>query len=666
MNMRVSLKKKYYVYGMKGTACACVFFAVAQIYWLYYYSVHAPSWLYTLFYGTTVASSGGGAQYAATMRYLLGSSAWCTAGILLYISYVLFMRIALPVWRCVLLFLLPFISACWCHVFQVGAVQRGIAGGLFGRLLGNFVTMCVGVEYGSYFISLCFFSMIMVATELYIVRWACQGVQRILLFMRRRTKKRSVLHGAVRERKSKNNQQKDIPFDNVSLPRLASKTVDTSLYDDEYDGGIRAKTLEEKLARFGIAGIVVDIKKGPVVTLFEYQPSADTKLSKIIALEDDLAMALQAMSIRIIAPIPGKSVVGFEITNTHRVPVFFASLLHAESYEKGVQRLPLIFGVNTTGAPVIVDLARLPHLLIAGSTGSGKSVALNAMITSLLCKRTHEELRLILIDPKRLEFTVYADIPHLLFPLVTDPRKAIPVMRWVVKHMEERYVLMAASGVRNIEEYNAKIPNGLPYMVIIIDELADLMMSVGRDIEDLITRVAQMARAAGIHMIVATQRPSVDVITGLIKVNFPSRISFRVTSRIDSRTILDCAGAEKLIGNGDMLFLDAHAPHLERLHGAYITQQEMSSVVDHIKMYHGPSYIEGAAELAENTESSYAQDPLYHDIITFLESVDDVSISLLQRKFHIGYNRSARIIDHLETQGRIMPSDGGKTRKVIR
>ncbi|HXW86221.1 MAG TPA: DNA translocase FtsK, partial [Candidatus Bathyarchaeia archaeon] len=452
----------------------------------------------------------------------------------------------------------------------------------------------------------------------------------------------------------------------IMLPKTEEKISYTSGYDQEQEVSVRAKTLEEKLARFGIKGTVVDIKKGPVITLFEYQPHADTKLSKIVALEDDLAMALQAVSIRIIAPIPGKSVVGFEITNTYRTSVLFSQLMHEHVYQKGTQKLPLIFGVNTTGDAVIVDLVKLPHLLIAGSTGSGKSVALNAMITSLLCKRTYEELRLILIDPKRLEFAGYEDIPHLLFPLVTDPRKAVPVMRWVVKHMEERYTSMAAAGVRNIEEYNQQKAEKLPYIVIIIDELADLMMSVGRDIEDLITRVAQMARAAGIHMIVATQRPSVDVITGLIKVNFPSRISFRVTSRIDSRTILDGAGAEKLIGNGDMLFLGAHAPYPERLHGAYITPREINFVVDQIKKHHGPLYMEGAHELIQQHQEYQEQDPLYHDIVLFLQQVDDVSISLLQRKFHIGYNRSARIIESLEMQGRIMPSDGGKTRKVIR
>jgi len=442
----------------------------------------------------------------------------------------------------------------------------------------------------------------------------------------------------------------------------------------------RAKTLEEKLERFGVYGSVVSIKRGPVVTLFEYEPQIDSKISKIVALEDDLALALEALSIRIIAPIPGKSVVGFEVANVKRKNVSLSSIIRSDSFEKLDALLPLVLGKDTIGREVIVDLAKMPHLLIAGSTGSGKSVGLNAFLVSLLCKLTPDELKLILVDPKRLEFASYADIPHLLFPIVTDPKRTAPILRWVVDQMEQRYQSMAEVGARNIFDYNKYIKSHknsrthdgqlrekLPFIVIVIDELSDLMMTSGRDIEDLIARIAQMARAAGIHMIVATQRPSVDVITGLIKVNFPSRISFRVTSKVDSRTILDYCGAEKLLGSGDMLFLDSRSSLLKRLHGAYVSNEEIETLANHIRAERTVEYLDLSPELLkEESEVSAADDALYQDVVQFLESVDEVSISLLQRKFRIGYNRSARIIDLLESRGIILPSDGGKMRKVIR
>jgi len=442
----------------------------------------------------------------------------------------------------------------------------------------------------------------------------------------------------------------------------------------------RAKTLEEKLERFGVYGSVISIKRGPVVTLFEYQPQIDSKISKIIALEDDLALALEALSIRIIAPIPGKSVVGFEVANVKRKNVSLSSIIRSKTFEEFNAALPLVLGKDTIGREVIVDLAKMPHLLIAGSTGSGKSVGLNAFLVSMLCKLTPDELKLILVDPKRLEFASYADIPHLLFPIVTEPKRTAPILRWVVDQMERRYQDMADVGARNIFDYNKYIashkhsvaPDGtvrekLPFIVIVIDELSDLMMTSGREVEDLIARIAQMARAAGIHMIVATQRPSVDVITGLIKVNFPSRISFRVTSKVDSRTILDYCGAEKLLGSGDMLFLDSRSSLLKRLHGAYVSNKEIETLANHIRAERSVEYLDLSPELLQDvSEVSAADDQLYKDIVEFLETVDEVSISLLQRKFRIGYNRSARIIDLLESRGIILPSDGGKMRKVIR
>jgi DNA segregation ATPase FtsK/SpoIIIE-like protein len=434
----------------------------------------------------------------------------------------------------------------------------------------------------------------------------------------------------------------------------------------------RAQVLQDKLKRFGVNGEVVAIKRGPVVTVFEYQPDIDTKLSKIIVLEDDLAMALQAMSIRIIAPIPGRSVVGFEVSNTTRHDVLFSQITRSAAYTQFSGSLPLVLGKDTIGDAVVVDLARMPHLLIAGSTGSGKSVALNAVLISLLCKLSPDDLKLILIDPKRLEFAAFTDIPHLLFPIVTSPVYAAPVLRWVVQEMEDRYEKMAQCGARNISDYNSRIiasenSKALPYIVVVIDELADLMITAGRDIEDLITRITQMARAAGIHMIVATQRPSVDVITGLIKANFPSRISFRVASRIDSRTILDTMGADRLLGRGDMLFLDASTSQLKRVHGAYVSDKEIEQVADHIRQQRKVEYLDMQQVTGlQGQDGATIDDVLYKDVREFLDEIDEVSISLLQRKFRIGYNRSARIIEMLEAQGLIMPQDGGKTRKVIR
>jgi S-DNA-T family DNA segregation ATPase FtsK/SpoIIIE len=431
-----------------------------------------------------------------------------------------------------------------------------------------------------------------------------------------------------------------------------------------------AKRLEEKLSRFGIQGTVVSIKAGPVVTLFEYQPHIDSKLSKIVALEDDLALALQATSIRIIAPIPGTAVVGFEVANKVRADVLFSTIVHSKEFTNFSGRLPLVLGVDTTGNTMIVDLTAMPHVLIAGSTGSGKSVAMNVILMSLLCQCKPEQLRLILIDPKRLEFAPYADIPHLLFPIVTHPKDASPVLQWVVSTMEERYELMAECGVRNIFDYN-KLTQAeperekLPFIVVMIDELADLMMVAGKEIEEKIARIAQMARAAGIHLIVATQRPSVDVITGIIKANFPSRISFKIATKIDSRTILDTVGADKLLGKGDMLYLDS-ASRLIRAHGAYVSDKEIEEVAEHVRAMQPVEYLDLTEVVQKATsEVQEGDEQLFQEVLEYLKTIDEVSISALQRRFRIGYNRSARIMEMLEAHGVILPSTGSKMRKVI-
>lgn len=433
----------------------------------------------------------------------------------------------------------------------------------------------------------------------------------------------------------------------------------------EKDATHRAATLEHKLERFGIKGKVVSITQGPVVTLFEYQPSIDTKISTIVAREDDLALALQALSLRIIAPIPGRSVIGFEVAHAKRRAVLFCHLLKSNAFTAFSGYLPLILGKDTLGNDVVIDLSSMPHLLVAGSTGSGKSVGLHTMIMSLLCSKSPDEIKFILIDPKRLEFAAYADIPHLLFPIVTDPARASAVLKWAVATMEDRYAIMAEAGVRNAAEYNSRITSSdeayLPAIIIIIDELADLMMTAGKDVETLIARLAQMARAASIHLIVATQRPSVDVITGLIKVNFPSRIAYKVTSKVDSRTILDGVGAEKLLGKGDMLFLDTRGM-INRVHGAFVTDTEISLAVKYIKAQRPAAYKELIS--LKNDAPDEDSDELFQDVLEYLKSKDEISISLIQRMFRIGYNRSARIMDQLESSGYILPSDGSKMRKV--
>lgn len=467
--------------------------------------------------------------------------------------------------------------------------------------------------------------------------------------------------------------KKTITRMNYSLPSAAlfkrSDKDERTIRADENQQ--LASVLEEKLERCGVYGEVVSIKPGPIITLFEFQPDIDAKVSKILSLEHDLALALEAMSVRIIAPIPGTAKVGFEVANKQRSTVFLGDVMSSSVFQKYKGDLPFVLGKDTSGENVVVDLSDMPHLLVAGSTGSGKSIALNTMLVSWLCKLTPAELKLVIIDPKRLEFSAYKDIPHLLFPIITDPHRAAPVLRWLVRVMEERYEMMALQGVRSISDYKRlckekNVEDELPFIVLMIDELADLMMVARKDVEESITRLAQMARAAGIHLIVATQRPSVDVVTGLIKVNFPSRVSFRVTSKVDSRTILDALGAETLLGKGDMLFVDSHSSRMRRIHGAYVSDAEINAVANHVRAQQKVEYMDLQEAVATyKDELEAADEPLLKEVLSFLEEVDEISISLLQRRFKIGYNRSARLIELLESQGKIMPATGGKMRKVI-
>lgn len=440
---------------------------------------------------------------------------------------------------------------------------------------------------------------------------------------------------------------------------------------------MQSRLLEKKLDDFGVKGRVATITPGPVVTTFEYEPAPGVKINKIVNLTDDLALALRAMSIRIVAPIPGKAAIGVEIPNADRQLVRFKEIVVSSAFAKSKSKLTLCLGKDIVGVPVAADLDRMPHLLIAGATGSGKSVALNAMICSFLYKATPDDVRLIMIDPKRIELSIYRDIPHLITPVVTDPKKATYALFWAVREMERRYELLAEAGAKNIKQFNQKVPAAgteegsperLPYIVIIIDELADLMMVASREVEVSLTRLAQMARAAGIHLILATQRPSVDVLTGIIKANFPTRLTFQVSSKTDSRTIIDTNGAESLLGNGDMLFLPPGTGKLQRIHGAFISEAETARVTDFLRRQSSPDF--DKAVLAPPPEEKTggddeAADERYDEAVALVAKSGQASISMVQRHLRIGYNRAARIIEMMERQGVVGPSDGVKPREVL-
>jgi S-DNA-T family DNA segregation ATPase FtsK/SpoIIIE len=456
---------------------------------------------------------------------------------------------------------------------------------------------------------------------------------------------------------------------------------------------MNARLLEKKLEDFGVEGKVVEVKPGPVINMYELEPAAGVKINRVANLADDLAMALKAQSVRIIAPIPGKSVIGIEIPNLGRDLVHLRDVLDDNKFLESKYRLPIALGEDIVGNPVIADLSKMPHLLIAGTTGSGKSVSLNAMICSILFKAAPEDVKFLMIDPKRLELSGYEGIPHLLHPVVVNPKKASHVLKWAVEEMERRYKIIGESGTKSIETYNRHVDKGqitikkkdedvsgetpeeekqpekLPYLVIVIDELADLMMVAQRNVEESLTRLAQMARAAGMHLILATQRPSVDVITGIIKANFPTRISFQVSSKVDSRTILDQLGAEKLLGSGDMLFIPPGTTRLTRIHGAFVSDAEIGRVVDFVRKQGVPSYDESISqynpEAREDKRSDEEFDEKYDEAVELVTDLGQASISLVQRYMKIGYNRAARIIERMESEGIVGPSDGAKPRKVL-
>jgi S-DNA-T family DNA segregation ATPase FtsK/SpoIIIE len=464
-----------------------------------------------------------------------------------------------------------------------------------------------------------------------------------------------------------------------------------------------AQQLLQVLGEFGVKGQIIDIAQGPVVTLYEFEPAAGTKSSRIIGLADDIARSLSAISTRI-AVVPGRNVLGIELPNKQRAFFCLKELIETPEYNDPSLLLPLILGKDLAGKPYVADLAKMPHLLVAGTTGSGKSVAINTMIMSLLYKYTPEECKLIMIDPKMLELSAYDGIPHLLTPVVTEPGKAVVALKWAVKEMENRYRLMSTLSVRNIAGYNAKILEAaksgkslertvqtgfdpetgkpiyesvpidmekLPYIVVIVDEMADLMLVAGKDIESSIQRLAQMARAAGIHIIMATQRPSVDVITGVIKANFPSRVSFRVTSKIDSRTILGEQGAEALLGMGDMLYM-GNTSKITRVHGPFVDDSEVEKVTQYLRLTGVPEYISAVTEsseedddIQENLGDDTDDETIYKKAVQIVKTERKVSISYIQRCLRIGYNRAATTVDRMEREGIISPASSTGKREIF-
>lgn len=436
-----------------------------------------------------------------------------------------------------------------------------------------------------------------------------------------------------------------------------------------------ARMLEKKLLDYRVEGQVVAVQPGPVVIQFEFEPAPGTKSNRIIALQDDLARSMAAVSVRVAGNIPGKNVIGIEIPNEEREMVLMHDILASKAFSDKKKKLPLALGVDIAGHPVVADLAKMPHLLVAGTTGSGKSVSINTMICSMLMTYTPKELRLILVDPKMLELSMYDDIPHLLVPVVTNPHKAAKALAWAVFEMERRFQIMSKAKVRNLEGYNRAADQDksgemerLPFIVIVIDELADLMMVAGKEVEQAICRIAQKARAAGLHLILATQRPSVDVITGLIKANLPSRLSFQVSSKIDSRTILDQMGAEQLLGQGDSLFMSG-GREIIRVHGAYISDGEVLGLVEYLKAQGEPEYRHEVFEVKTSDERSQGgteeKDSKYDEAADLVIEKGQCSVSMVQRYLRIGYNRASRIVEQMEQDGLVTPPGSGGIRKVL-
>ena len=465
----------------------------------------------------------------------------------------------------------------------------------------------------------------------------------------------------------------------VPVSGLLKEYPDNGFDQIDEDTRRAARALEETLLEFKIDAKVSGISKGPVITMFEIQPAPGVKVSRIVNLQDNLALRLAASRIRIVAPIPGKQAIGIEVPNKKRSIVSFSELVGSEDFDGGDYEIPVILGKDISGKNQIIDLARTPHLLIAGSTGSGKSVCVNSLICSILFKKSPQDVKLMMVDPKIVELKLYNDIPHLLTPVITEPKRAFQAVQWCLYEMERRYSLLDAMGVRDIKSYNKRIKERdiattkLPYIVLVIDEFADLMATSGKELEGIVARLAAMSRAVGIHLVLATQRPSIDVITGLIKANFPSRIAFMVASKTDSRIIIDMMGAEKLLGKGDMLFTSAWDPFPSRMQGSFLSEDEVERVVSYVKTLGEPEYIDD--EIFLDDEDDYASDgergdssfsdPLYNKSLEIVMQAGKASASYLQRRLKIGYNRAARLVEEMEIQGIVGPQNGSKPRDIL-
>jgi len=527
-----------------------------------------------------------------------------------------------------------------------------------------------------------------------VILFVLDRVKKRWVFLKNRPKKKQKT-AKIKKHRGKTNltifkppsKQKKLPFkiDFPVQPRQGQNSFQLPTFDFLKDQEVRpisvnrknlgrkSKLLEDKLNDFGVEGKVEAVRPGPVITTFEYKPAPGVKINKIVNLTNDLALALRAMSIRIIAPIPGKAVIGIEIPNADRQIVRLKEVIESPAFAQSKSNLTISLGKDVVGKATVAELEKMPHLLIAGATGTGKSVGLNAMICSLLYKSAPEDVKLLMVDPKRIELSIYDGIPHLITPVVTDVKKATNALFWAVREMERRYELLSEQKTRNLRQYNRKVAKmapaeKLPLIVIVIDELADLMMVASRDVELALTRLAQMARAAGIHLILATQRPSVDVLTGIIKANFPTRLTFQVSSRTDSRTILDANGAELLLGNGDMLFLPPGTARLQRIHGAYISEEEIFGITNFLKSQKEPEYNSAITESPSADKSVSGQqehDERYDDAVALVTRTRQASISMIQRHLRIGYNRAARIVEMMEQEGIVGPSDGVKARKVL-
>jgi len=496
------------------------------------------------------------------------------------------------------------------------------------------------------------------------------------------TNKNELIKEYIPQDEIKNLIQEDLPFvkaDNNNIPgRAKFKLPSIDLLkipskkekrDSDTNENVSSEFLEKILLDFGVNGNIKKVSYGPVVTLNEFEPAAGVKVSKIINLSDDIARNTSSESARI-ATIPGSNTVGIELPNTSRENVFLSEILNCQDFKRKDIKLPIALGKNISGSPIIGDLTSMPHLLIAGTTGSGKSVCINTIILSLLYRHTPDKCKFILIDPKMLELSTYEGVPHLLCPVITEAKKAASVLGWVVKEMESRYRLMTKEGVRNIDGYNAKHKLPMPYIVVVVDEMSDLMLVASKEIENYIQKLSQMARAAGIHIIMATQRPSVDVITGTIKANFPTRISFQVTSKIDSRTILGEQGAEQLLGKGDMLYMSS-ANKIVRIHAPFVADNEIEKINNFLRSQAEPDYVDeilnfaDEKEISENSKNQGDKDELYQSAVDIIRSEGKASTSFLQRKLQIGYNRAARIIDMMEADGIVSKANHVGKRDVL-